>query len=253
MNRLQAEGHHAPGPHGGYEGAYRAPYPPPPPHYDHQEPRRLSNQAHPHPLPGFTVNPNRQLPQLPEDGPYGRPHSIPNGTSNGLPAPSPHQGLPEPSPIHTGYRPPINGSPHEASPQSAPPDYRARMSYQSNEGSIPSESTPPISVPPHAPHYVSPAAQVPVGPSYPFDPGYAQNPAYGARQQQQRKAARATQVSFLYYIQGLYWHLLTDRRRVINVAQGKPSVMKDDRLVATAKKITSLACTKRCHRTSLCP
>ncbi|KAJ5552752.1 hypothetical protein N7494_002130 [Penicillium frequentans] len=193
MNRLQAEGHHAPGPHGGYEGAYRAPYPPPPPPYDHQEPRRLSNQAHPHPLPGFAVNPNRQLPQLPEDGPYGRPNSIPNGISNGLPAPSPHQGLPEPSPIHTGYRPPINGSPHEASPQSAPPDYRARMSYQSNEGSIPSESTPPISVPPHAPHYVSPAAQVPVGPSYPYDPGYAQNPAYGARQQQQRKAARATQ------------------------------------------------------------
>ncbi|KAJ5663586.1 hypothetical protein N7507_004317 [Penicillium longicatenatum] len=192
MNRLQTEGHHAPGPHGVYEGAYRAPYPPPPP-YDAQEPRRLSAQAHPHPPPGFPVNPSRQLPQLPEDGPYGRPNSMPNGISNGLPAPSPRQGLPEPGPIHTGYRPPINGSPHEASPQSAPADYRARMSYQSNEGSIPSESTPPISVPPHAPHYVSPAAQVPVGASFSYDPGYAQNPAFGARQQQQRKAARATQ------------------------------------------------------------
>lgn len=201
MNRLQSEGHHAPGPHGVYEGTYRAPYPPPPT-YDHQEPRRLSNQAHPHPLPGFAVNPNRQLPQLPEDGPYGRPNSLPNGITNGLPAPSPHQGLSEPSPIHTGYRPPINGSPHEASPQSAAPDYRARMSYQSNEGSVPSESTPPISVPPHAPHYVSPAAQVPVGASYPYDPGYAQNPAYGARQQQQRKAARATQVSFFHHAPG---------------------------------------------------
>jgi hypothetical protein len=183
MNRLQTEGHHAPGPHGVYEGAYRAPYPPPPP-YDAQEPRRLSAQAHPHPPPGFPVNPSRQLPQLPEDGPYGRPNSMPNGISNGLPAPSPRQGLPEPGPIHTGYRPPINGSPHEASPQSAPADYRARMSYQSNEGSIPSESTPPV------------------GASFSYDPGYAQNPAFGARQQQQRKAARATQVSFLYYAQG---------------------------------------------------
>ncbi|KAJ5752177.1 hypothetical protein N7520_009094 [Penicillium odoratum] len=184
MNRLP-ESHHAQPPHGGYGDVWRAqhPHPPPPPlHYDHQEPRSAPTQ--PPPPPYFPVNPNRELPQPPPhaDSPYGRPNGI-NGLS-GLSHPGP-----EPSPIHTGYRPPLNGSPHEASPQSAPPDYRSRLSHPSTEPNIPSESSPPLSVPPHAPQYVSPSAHVP----YPDYPGYSQNPAYGARQQQQRKPARATQ------------------------------------------------------------
>jgi hypothetical protein len=118
------------------------------------------------------------------DGPYGRPSSLSG------PPPHPAQDL---SPVHASYRP-INGAPHESSPHSAPPDYRARMGFQPPpEQPTPTESTPTPALPPSS-QFMTPAPPVPPGTPGSYEQGYYQNPAYGARQ---RKAARATQVSFV--------------------------------------------------------
>ncbi|KAJ5117115.1 hypothetical protein N7526_011224 [Penicillium atrosanguineum] len=177
------DGHHVPpGPHGVYEHAWRPPYHPAP--YDGHAPdsRRTSTASAPLP-PQYPVNPNRELPQLPPsgpEGPYGRPSSLSG------PPPHPAQDL---SPVHASYRP-INGTPHESSPHSAPPDYRARMGFQPPEQLTPTESTPTSASLPPSSQFMTPAPPVPPGTPGPYDPGYYQNPAYGARQ---RKAARATQ------------------------------------------------------------
>jgi hypothetical protein len=176
-----------PGAHGVYEHAWR----PPPYHaapYDGHAPetRRTSTASAPLP-PQYPVNPGRELPQLPPsgpDGPYGRPSS--------LSGPPPHQAQ-DLSPVHASYRP-INGAPHESSPHSAPPDYRARMGFQPPpEQPTPTESTPTPALPPSS-QFMTPAPPVPPGTPGAYEQGYYQNPAYGARQ---RKAARATQVSFV--------------------------------------------------------
>ncbi|KKK15057.1 hypothetical protein ARAM_006827 [Aspergillus rambellii] len=48
---------------------------------------------------------NRELPQLPTDGPYGRPGSLP----------APSQTPTEPTPPHASFHP-MNGTPHEPAP-----------------------------------------------------------------------------------------------------------------------------------------
>ena len=175
---------HAPSAHPVYESSWRPSYHPPP--YDsHPEARRLSAptqgplppQTYPGPPP---VIPNRDLP-LPPDGPYGRPNSLPG----------PSHPPPEPSPVHTSFRPPMNGSPHEASPQSATPDYRPRMPYPSSEPPVSNEGTPPISshLPPTSQYMQAPP--IPAG-GTPISYDAYFNQAPGTRQ---RKANRATQVS----------------------------------------------------------
>ncbi|KAJ6134380.1 hypothetical protein N7523_000702 [Penicillium sp. IBT 18751x] len=177
------EGHHVPpGAHGVYDHGWRPPYHPAP--YDGHAPdsRRTSTSSAPLP-PQYPVNPNRELPQLPPSGPEG-PYGRPSGLSG--PPPHPSQEL---SPVHASYRP-MNGTPHESSPHSAPPDYRARMGFQPPEQPTPSESTPTSASLPPSSQFMTPAPPAPPGTPGSYDPGYYQNPAYGARQ---RKAARATQ------------------------------------------------------------
>lgn len=176
-----------PGAHGVYEHAWRPPYHPPPFEGHAPDSRRASTASAPLPPQGYPVMPNRELPQLPPSGPDG-----PYGRTNSLPGPPAHPAQ-ESSPVHASYRP-INGTPHESSPHSAPSDYRARMGgFQPPEQPTPTESTPPTSAPLPQSQFMTPAQPIPSGTPGSYDPGYYQNPAYGARQ---RKAARATQVSF---------------------------------------------------------
>ncbi|KAJ5485372.1 hypothetical protein N7539_005360 [Penicillium diatomitis] len=168
MNRIPpSEGPIAPPPHGVYENAWsRAPYPPAfDSHPGHAPDRRPSSGQNMLPGPGYPHAPlNRELPQLPPDGPY---------RSN--------------PPPHVGFRPSMNGAPHESPPHSAPPDYRSRMSFQS-EASGPSEATPTSGPPPSS--YMPPGPPAPSGTPVSYEAGYYSNPAFGARQ---RKAARAQQ------------------------------------------------------------
>lgn len=182
MNRMPPpEGPHAPpSAHGGYQHQWRHPYPPP---YESHESRRPSTSSAPLPPQTYPVMPNRELPQLPPDGPYGR--------TNSLPGPPSHP-VQESSPVHANYRPPMNGTPHESSPHSAPPEYR-RMGFQPPEQPTPTETTPTSGSLPPSSQFMTPAPPIPPGTPGPYDPSYYQNPAYGARQ---RKAARAQQVSF---------------------------------------------------------
>ncbi|KAJ5730311.1 uncharacterized protein N7483_004819 [Penicillium malachiteum] len=189
MHRMQPpEGPNASSAHAPYD-SWRPPYHPSYEH--HAEPRRLSALQGPPPPQAYPgpVIPNRELPQLPPaqlspDGPYARP--------NGLPAPAPPHSAPEPSPVHTSYRPPLNGSPHEASPPAISSDYRSRLGYQPSESSIQSESTPPLPAHISSSQYMQAPPMI-AGGSMPYDPYYGSQPP-GARQ---RKANRATQVSFI--------------------------------------------------------
>lgn len=172
MNRMPPpEGPPAPpGAHAVYEHAWR-PHAYPPSFDGHAPEPRRSSAASQAPLPpGYPVMASRELPQLPPDGPYGRPNSLPG------PAPP----MQESPPAHANYRPP-NGLPHETSPHSAPPEYRSRMGFEPPPQPTAGESTP-TSAPPSS-QFMTPA---------PYDPSYYQNPAYGARR---GKAARAQQVS----------------------------------------------------------
>lgn len=181
MNRMPPpEGPPAPpSAHGVYDHAWRAaPYPP---SFDTHAPDSRHSATSQAPIPpGYPVMPNRELPQLPPDGPYGRPSSLPG----------PAHPVQESPPSHASYRPP-NGLPHEMSPHSAPPDYRSRMGYEPPPQPTPSDA-PPASAPPPSSQFVSPAQAMPPATGPPYDPSYYQNPAYGARR---GKAARAVQVS----------------------------------------------------------
>ena len=114
--------------------------------------RRPSSTHAMMPLPNYPVITNQELPQLPPDGPYGRPLSLP-GPIHG---------------VHVPNTPPMNGTPQEASPYSAPPKYRSRMSFQRHGLSVISPGRPP-----------------------PYDASHYQNSAFGALQ---RKAVREQQV-----------------------------------------------------------
>lgn len=228
MNRMPPpEGPTAPpGAHVVYDQWRASAYPPA---FDGNAPeaRRSSATAQTPLPPGYPVMPNRELPQLPPEGPYGRPNSLPG---NAHP-------MQESPPAHANYRPTMNGTPHEASPHSAPPDYRARMGYEPPPQSTPSEGTPSSAPPPSSvAQFMTPAQAMPPNAQAQYDPSYYQNPAYGARR---GKASRAQQVS-----RGLgVWHRVVTAvntewlRPAINVEQGKPSVMRAGRLAVIAKTI----------------
>lgn len=168
--------------HGVYEQAWRSPgYPQP---FDSHAPesRRPSASSQPPLHPGYPVMPNRELPQPPADGPYGRPNSLPG----------PVQPVHESPPPHAGYRPPINGIPHDTSPQSAPPDYRSRMGFEPPPQTSSNEATPTPGPAQSSSQFMTLAHPAQTAAQAPFDPGYYQNPAYGARR---AKASRAQQVS----------------------------------------------------------
>lgn len=160
---------------GVYEPAWRPSYP-----FDgpSSEQRRLFSAPQPPiPPPGYPVMTNRELPQ-PPDGRYARQTSLPG----------PSHTPTEAAPPHPTFRA-MNGTPHEATPHSAPPDFRQRMPFAPQEPhgngdpGLPAHSLPPT-------QYPTPVPQISHTPS--FDSPYYQNQAFGIRQ---RKAARAQQVS----------------------------------------------------------
>lgn len=190
------EASHAPPPAAAAHGLYEPSWRPYPPSFDAHpaaaaaaaDQRRASSNNPPHhpPIPpahAYPIIPNRELPQLPPEGPYGRPNSLPG------PATSPDAHAPPPPPPGA-YR--MNGvSPHDAPPHSAPPEYRSRLPFPPPEPPTNGEPLPAHSIPPaqYAAQVPAPMSQTPT----PFDPpGYYQSQAYGMRQ---RKAARAQQVS----------------------------------------------------------
>ncbi|KAL2834499.1 hypothetical protein BDW59DRAFT_48228 [Aspergillus cavernicola] len=172
--------HGLPGAPGLYDQSWRQ-FPPP---YDTHapEPRRASNAPQP-PLPShnYLAMTSRELPQLPSDGPYGRPASLP------APAHAPS----EPPPPHTNFHPMNGAIPHESSPLSAPPDFtRSRMSFPPQDqvhlnGTPP---PPPQSLPPA--QYPTSAPSVSHTPA-PYDSSYYQSQSYGMSRH--RKTTRAQQ------------------------------------------------------------
>ncbi|KAJ6168593.1 transcriptional regulator family: Fungal Specific TF [Penicillium chrysogenum] len=139
-----------------------------------------SQTALPPQPPGYPVMPNRELPQLTPEGPYGRP----NG--HGLPLHAPVHSPQDPIPTHPNFHQPMNGAPHEGSP-----DYRARMGYPPPDQISSAEHTPVSGALPPASQFMTPVAQMAnVTPPAGYDQAFYQNQTFGARQ---RKANRATQ------------------------------------------------------------
>ncbi|KAJ5234572.1 uncharacterized protein N7469_003740 [Penicillium citrinum] len=189
MSRMPPpEGHHGPPPISHtYEPTWRPPYAPQYDPHGHGPDRRPSstNQAT-LPPPNYPAMPGRELPQLHLDGPYSRTASLPG------PGPGPGPGPPvqDAHAAQHAFRPPMNGASHEATPHSAPPEYRApRIGYQPPEPPGPGETTPTSGPLPPPSQFMSPAPIAAPTPA-PYGPDYYQNPAYGHRQ---RKAARAQQ------------------------------------------------------------
>ncbi|KAJ5791330.1 transcriptional regulator family: Fungal Specific TF [Penicillium psychrosexuale] len=181
MNRMPPpEGHHAhAGSHVAYDPSWRPAYPPT---FDNHlsDPRRSANpQTTLPPQPaGYPVMPNRELPQLTPEGPYGRP----NG--HGLPLHAPVHSPQDPIPQN--FHQPMNGAPHEASP-----DYRPRMGYPPPDQISSAEHTPVSGALPPASQFMTPVAQMASAtPPAGYDQAFYQNQTFGARQ---RKANRATQ------------------------------------------------------------
>ncbi|KAL3437192.1 hypothetical protein BDV09DRAFT_23551 [Aspergillus tetrazonus] len=162
-------------PHGlpGAPGLYDQPWRPYPPYENHHaEPRRVSNNA---PQPPLSTHPNyppmhsRELPQLPSDGPFSRPASLPVPAAHAPPEP--------PQPQHANFHPmngAMNGAPPEASPVSAPDYARTRMSFPPQEQIAHSNGDPPPppqSLPPNQyPTTVPPPMAHTPAPNY--DPNY---------------------------------------------------------------------------------
>ncbi|KAJ6065751.1 hypothetical protein N7444_001404 [Penicillium canescens] len=172
MNRMPPpEGPHAPpGTHPSYEPSWRPPYPPSFDPHPADARRPSSTQA---PIPSYSVMPGRELPGLSPDGPTGVP-MVSNRTRPYIPRK-----------IQLPLMP-INGAPHEASPE-----YRPRMSYPPADQISSAEHTPSAGPLPPASQFMTPGpSMAPATPVGGYDPNYYQNQAYGARQ---RKAARAQQ------------------------------------------------------------
>ncbi|KAF4207298.1 hypothetical protein CNMCM8927_003572 [Aspergillus lentulus] len=172
-------------------GAHDQPWRPYPPSFEHHHAEQRQAPKPPHSLPHrYPVVPNRELPQLPPAGPYGRPNS-----------------LTAPSLIPTGSYPPtfrsVNGASHDSLPHSIPmhpappphsalPEVRPGITYPLQKQSGNGEAIPP---PPPAP-YTMPPAQLPMPvPQISHtpascEPNYYQIQAIGMRQP---KAARAQQ------------------------------------------------------------
>ncbi|PYH95408.1 C6 finger domain protein [Aspergillus ellipticus CBS 707.79] len=159
--------------------SWRAPAPFSSPYEGHPaEQRRTSTAPQPAlPTHGYPVIPNRELPQLPPDGPYGRQSSLPGPAHTPPEAPTPH-------PVFRH----MNGTPHEPAPHSAPPDYRPRMSFTPHEShSNGDPPPPPHTLPPS--QYPTPVPHMSHTPT-PYESGYYGSQAFGIRH---RKAARAQQ------------------------------------------------------------
>ncbi|GMG10141.1 unnamed protein product [Aspergillus oryzae] len=117
-------------------GMYEQPWRHYPPYEGHPaEQTRTSTALPPLSSHGYPVIPNRELPQLPPDGPYSRQGS-PMGPKH------------TPTEAHSSFRGPMNGTAHEPAPHSAPPEYRSRMSFTSQEPPSNGDAPPPI--PPHS-------------------------------------------------------------------------------------------------------
>ncbi|PYH40042.1 putative C6 finger domain protein [Aspergillus saccharolyticus JOP 1030-1] len=179
--------HGLPSTSGGFDQPWRPPYTPA--FETHPADQRRTSSApqpplHPH---AYSVMPNRELPQLPPDGPYARQSSLP-----GPPTHTPPETHPPPPPPHPAFRPTINGTSHEPTPHSAPPEYRppvARMSFPPpdtpgvvGDAPPPSQALPPAQYTPPVPHL----SQTPT----PYDSAFYPNQGFGMRH---RKAARAQQ------------------------------------------------------------
>ncbi|KAB8200440.1 C6 finger domain protein [Aspergillus parasiticus] len=175
MHRIPPDGSHGPP---SVPGMYEQPWRHYPPYEGHPaEQRRTSTAPPPLSSHGYPVIPNRELPQLPPDGPYSRQGSL-TGPKH------------TPTEAHPSFRGPMNGTPHEPAPHSAPPEYRSRMSFTPQEPPSNGDAPPPL-----PPHSIPPAPySTPVPPMShtpaPYDSSYYQSQAYGIRQ---RKAARAQQ------------------------------------------------------------
>ncbi|KXG54686.1 uncharacterized protein PGRI_078300 [Penicillium griseofulvum] len=184
MNRMPPpEGHHThAGPHPAYEPSWRSSYPSTfdSHHPDSRRPSATSQTPLPPQPPGYPVMPNRELPQLTSEGPYGRP----NG--HGLPLHAPVHSPQDTIPPHPNFHQQMNGAPHEGSPE-----YRARMGYPPPDQINSAEHTPVSGALPPASQFMTPvvtmaSATPPAG----YDQAFYQNQSFGARQ---RKANRATQ------------------------------------------------------------
>ncbi|KAE8397232.1 hypothetical protein BDV37DRAFT_292333 [Aspergillus pseudonomiae] len=175
MHRIPPDRSHGPP---SVPGMYEQPWRHYPPYEGHPaEQRRTSTAPPPLSSHGYPVIPNRELPQLPPNGPYSRQGSL-TGPKH------------TPTEAHPSFRGPMNGTPHEPAPHSAPPEYRSRMSFTPQEPPSNGDAPPPL-----PPHSIPPAPySTPVPPMShtpaPYDSSYYQSQAYGIRQ---RKAARAQQ------------------------------------------------------------
>ncbi|KAF9882616.1 hypothetical protein FE257_005956, partial [Aspergillus nanangensis] len=150
-------------------GIYEHPWRHQPPPFD------AHPQSAPPPPQGYPVLANRELPQLPE-GPYVRQGSLPG------PAHTPS----ESHPPHPNF-PPMNTTPHEPTPYSAPPDFRARLAFPPQEshsnGDAPHTMAPSQHAATPVPHTSNTLA--------PDEPGYYSNAAYGMSQQRPSRAQLA--------------------------------------------------------------
>ena len=138
----------------------------------------------------YPIISNRGFPQVPPNGPYGRPSSLPEFATT---PPNAHH---HPPPLSGSYR--VNGTGtgapshpslhHNAPPLLVPLEYRSHLPIpppeQSTNGESSAHSTAPVQYPTPAP---APIPQTPT----PFDSSY-RSQAHGMHQ---RRAARAQQVS----------------------------------------------------------
>ncbi|OJJ51851.1 hypothetical protein ASPSYDRAFT_63108 [Aspergillus sydowii CBS 593.65] len=109
----------------------------------HPDPPRASNASQPLlPSHNYPTMQNQELPQLPSNGPCGRPANLP------APAHAPS----EAPPPHANFHP-MNGAPPESSPLPAPPEFtRARMSFPPQDHAPHTNGDPlppPQSLPPN--------------------------------------------------------------------------------------------------------
>ncbi|GMF80970.1 unnamed protein product [Aspergillus oryzae var. brunneus] len=133
MHRIPPDGSHGPP---SVPGMYEQPWRHYPPYEGHPaEQRRTSTAPPPLSSHGYPVIPNRELPQLPPDGPYSRQGSL-TGPKH------------TPTEAHPSFRGPMNGTAHEPAPHSAPPEYRSRMSFTPQEPHSNGDAPPPL--PPHS-------------------------------------------------------------------------------------------------------
>ena len=131
-----------------------------------QQPPPIPPSSHAYP-----VIPNRELPQLPPDGPYGRPNSLPGPVTTPPDAhPHPHHPHPHHHPHHphhphhhapppSGPPPPAPSAPASAHPAAHPPSHSSAGNYRLNGSGAaggPAPPPPPSLQDPSPPHSAPP-------------------------------------------------------------------------------------------------